>query len=223
MKYQNSFDKLFRTAREQLQKSPACHDWDHTLRVYNNAVHIAELENADIAIVSFAAILHDIGRPQELEDEGKTCHADLGAEIARQLLNEAGIEERDFINHVCACVHSHRFRKRRGSTPATLEAKIVYDADKLDAIGAIGIGRSFHFAGRVGARVHNTAEEAINSPSYSKEDSAYREFLVKLRNIHENMLTEEGKRIAESRHNFMIQFFDQINREVTAQDFSASF
>jgi uncharacterized protein len=83
----------------------------------------------------------------------------------------------------------------------------------LDSIGAIGIGRSFHFAGRTGARVHNRAEEALASDSYSREDSAYREYLVKLRKIRERMLTDAGRQLAEKRHAFMVAFFEELNEE----------
>ena len=79
------------------------------------------------------------------------------------------------------CVKRHRYRS--SDLPVTLEEKIVYDADKLDSVGAIGIGRAFLFAGRSGAKVHNTKEDALNSESYSEEDTAYREYLVKLRHI----------------------------------------
>ena len=92
-------------------------------------------------------------------------------------------------------------------------------ADKLDSIGAIGAGRAFHFAGRIGARVHNSEAEARDSDSYSVEDSAYREYLVKLRHIHEAMLTAEGRRMAEGRHLFMVAFFERICLETRGEDF----
>ena len=176
-------------ARELLATSPACHDWDHTMRVRANAMKIAKMLQArepmavmNVKVVEVAALLHDIGRPQELADEGRTDHAVYGAELAAQWLPKLGVTDAAFIEAVTACVRSHRFRKRDGGQePLTTEAKIVYDADKLDSIGAIGIGRSFHFAGRTGARVHNRADEALRSDSYSRDDSAYREYLVKLR------------------------------------------
>ena len=100
-----------------------------------------------------------------------------------------------------------------------MEAQVVFDADKLDSIGAVGIGRSFHFAGRIGARLHNTMEEALGSASYSREDSAYREYLVKLRYIHERMLTAEGRRMALARHQSMVGFFERLCCEVRGEDF----
>ena len=95
---------------------------------------------------------------------------------------------------------------------------MVFDADKLDGIGAIGIARSFHFAGRIGARVHNTEAEALSDSSYSREDSAYREYLVKLRYVKDKLLTESGKQMAKQRHEFMVAFFNQLNEETLVSD-----
>ena len=201
-------------ARGYLADSPACHDWDHTQRVRSNALQLARGEGADLLVVEVAALLHDIGRPQELADQGKTDHAQVGAEMALRLLPQLCVDDNAFIAHVADCIRTHRFRTRQPELfPATQEAKVVFDADKLDGIGAIGIARSFHFAGRIGARVHNTAEEALAENSYSKEDSAYREYLVKLRYVKDKMLTETGRRLAIQRHDFMVEFFRQLNEE----------
>ena len=212
---------LIAEAQSILDASPACHDWDHTLRVLNNARHLVEAENADAAVVEFAAVLHDIGRPVELADTGKTCHAEMGGDMVLRLLPELGVTDEAFVEDVSHCVRAHRYRRRsEGTAPASLEARIIFDADKLDCIGAIGLGRSFHFAGRTGARVHNTAEEAVNSASYSREDTAYREFLVKLEHVHERMMTREGKRMAKARHDFMVSFFAQLSLEVQGEDYA---
>jgi uncharacterized protein len=207
-------------ARDLLADSPACHDWDHSQRVWRTAKQLAILERAELLVVEVAALLHDIGRVAELRDQGQTCHAQLGAAMTPSVLAELGVDCSDFVAAVTDCVRSHRYRQRDGATPPqSLEAKIVYDADKLDSLGAIGIGRAFHFAGRIGARVHNLAQEALNSDSYSVEDSAYREYLVKLRHLHEAMLTASGRAFAQRRHRFMVEFFAQINREVRGEDF----
>lgn len=212
---------LLDEVRNRLRNSPACHDWDHTLRVYNNARHIGQVEGADPTVVAYAAMLHDIGRPVELADEGRTCHAEHGARLVTEILPALGVTDAVLIRHVASCVRTHRYRQRNGNQPESLEAQVVFDADKLDSIGAIGIGRAFHFAGRIGARVHNSEAEARASNSYSREDSAYREFLVKLQHVHDHMLTAEGRRMAEARHRFMAAFFDRINREVCGEDFGA--
>ena len=211
--------RLQEEVRRRLAASPECHGWDHTVRVWHNARHLAEAEQADRAVVAFGAWLHDIGRPEELASNGQTCHAERGAALVPGILAQVDVTDAAFVARVVACVRTHRYRRRGGEAPATLEARVVYDADKLDSMGAIGIGRAFHFAGRIGARVHNTEAEATASASYSREDSAYREYLVKLRHLHEAMLTTEGRRMAENRHRFMVAFFQQIDREVEGEDY----
>ncbi len=201
-------------ARRLLAGCPSCHDLDHTMRVRRNALILARAEGADATVVEVAALLHDIGRPQELEDEGRTDHAVLGAKMVFPVLEALGVRDADFVKHVSSCVLTHRFRRRNpGRVPETIEAQCVFDADKLDSIGAIGIARSMHFAGRIGARVHNTAQEALGSGSYSTEDSAYREYLVKLRFLKDSMLTATGRAMAMERHRFMEEFFEELNRE----------
>ncbi|MPN27175.1 putative protein YedJ [bioreactor metagenome] len=128
----------------------------------------------------------------------------------KPILREAGFDD-VLTGQVSAAVLTHRYRARR--MPATQEARIVYDADKLDSLGAVGIGRAFLFAGRVGARLHNTEAEAVNSPAYSREDTAYREYLVKLRKLPDGMLTDPGKAIARERAAFMDEFFRRLNAE----------
>ena len=113
------------------------------------------------------------------------------------------------IQTIAHAVERHRYRGRK--CPEILTERILYDADKLDSIGAVGIGRAFHYAGRIGARLHNTEQEAEGSPAYSREDTAYREYLVKLRHVPERMTTESGKRLAEERAAFMHEFFRRMN------------
>ena len=184
------------------------------MRVRRNAMRLAKSEGADLLVVEAAALLHDIGRPAELADCGRTCHAELGAQMVREKLPEFGIDDAEFIEHVASCVLTHRYRRRNPERfPKTIEAKVIFDADKLDGIGAIGLARSFHFAGRIGAKIHNREAEALSEGSYSREDSAYREYLVKLRHVKDNLLTESGRTIASDRHRFMEEFFDELNCE----------
>ncbi len=211
--YASTFDALVETVRQRLSTHPECHGADHTLRVYRNAMALATAEGADLAVVAYAAWLHDIGRVAEFADAGKSCHATLGAKMVPEILAGLGLDTPEFVNHVAACVRTHRYRSRDGQPPATLEAEVVYDADKLDSMGAIGVGRAFHFAGRIGARLHNTAAEALAADSYSLEDSAYREYLVKLRHLHDQLLTPSGRQLGERRHAFMQAFFAELAAE----------
>lgn len=207
------FAELAAAAKERLQAAPGCHDWEHSLRVLRNALRLAENTDANREIIILAAILHDIARPDEMVSRGGVCHAAIGAEYAEEILRKQGWKDEDAIAAIVHCVRSHRFRGD-GPRPATTEAAIVHDADKLDSLGAIGIGRAFHFAGRFGAKVDNTEEEAINSDAYSDNDTALREYLVKLRHLPDRMLTEAGKNEAHERAEFMRGFFARLNREV---------
>ncbi len=199
-----------------LRDAPGCHDYDHTLRVLRNARAIFRLElpngsERDRAEVELSALLHDIARPEELASDGAVCHARAGGPKAAALLRALGCTDESLIEAVSDCVKRHRFRGREH--PVSLLDRIVYDADKLDSIGAVGIGRAFHFAGRVGARLHNTAEEALGGLEYGREDSAYREYLVKLRQVPERMLTEGGRALAKDRSAFMHEFFRRMGEE----------
>lgn len=212
MKYSEPFDSLSAKLRELLIDSGAGHDYDHTLRVMKNAeVLLNEMPEADGEIVRFAALLHDCARPEEHNSKGKICHARRGAEIAFELLKQAGLPL-EFCQAVSEAVRTHRYRD--GLPPRTPEGKIVFDADKLDSLGAVGLGRAFLFAGSCGARVHNTAEEALSNAAYGPEDTAYREYLVKLRHLPEAMLTPAGRGLAEERLKFMDLFFDRLNKEI---------
>jgi uncharacterized protein len=199
-------------AQELLASDSSSHGWDHTERVWNLCRHIGGAEGADLEILRLAAYLHDIGRPEEKASGGEVCHAMVGAERARRVLEEQGCGQ-DTVEGVAHCIASHRFR-RNGEQPRTLEARVLFDADKLDAIGAVGIGRAFLFAGEVGARLHNPEADILNTQAYSTEDTAFREFSVKLRKVKGRMLTTTGKRLAEDRHLFMVGFFDRLTEEV---------
>ena len=210
------FQNVYKKVRSILEFAPGCHDFDHTLRVLNNARAIAKNElgtdeEKQMTAVELAALLHDVARPEELESDGKICHAEAGAPKAAEILRECGCSDETLIRTVSDSVLRHRFRGK--NAPVTLIDKIVYDADKLDSIGAVGIGRSFHFAGRVGARLHNTEQEALSGKEYGREDSAYREYLVKLLYVPERMLTETGRALARERADFMHEFFRRMNRE----------
>ena len=176
------------------------------------ALKIGRIEGADLRVVEVAALLHDIGRREEDKSEGLVCHARISAEKSRKLLAKYKFT----INEVDNIIHSilsHRFRNNH--EPQTIEAKVLYDADKLDSIGAIGIGRDFQFAGEVGARLYNFDRlNAYKTKVYSEEDTAWREYVVKLSKIKDRIATKSGKRIAAERHQFMVNFFRQFWREV---------
>lgn len=199
------------------KSAPRCHDWEHTDRVWRNArlIAVGESKNGpvDMTVLEAAAILHDVARPAELKTNGKECHAENGAEMAKELLAECGFTDQDMVANIVECVKRHRYRGK-SAPPETIEQKIIFDADKLDSIGAIGVGRAIHFSGRIGSTLHNTEEEAMASDPYGEGDSAFREYLVKLRHIPEKMLTATGRSLATQRAEYMHKFFAQLNSEV---------
>lgn len=201
-------------AKKMLHGINSCHEWEHTERVYNLAVHIGKKEGADFETVALAALLHDIARKEEDSSAGKIDHAVKGALMAKEILEKHGVLQ-DKIEKICHCIQAHRYRN--GLEPQTIEAKVLYDADKLDSMGAIGIGRSFSFAGHIGAKVHNKDADIENTKPYSADDTAWREYMVKGRHLKDKMLTAEGRRMAEDRHNFMEIFFNRINKEVDGE------
>jgi uncharacterized protein len=199
-----------RRAEACCARARGSHDWDHTLRVHRLCRHIGTAEGADMLVAEAAAYLHDIGRADQDRSNGRLCHAEKGAAMAREMLAAHDLPDhrRDNIVH---CIAAHRFR--RGEEPRTLEARVVFDADKLDAIGAIGVARAFLFAGELGARLHSPEVDVRQAPAYSTDDTGYREYLVKLSRIRERILTPAGRRLAEERHRFMAGFFDRFLEE----------
>ena len=207
-------EKLKKEAIKILESSRGSHDWEHTERVLNMCMHIASVEGGDTDIIQAAALLHDIGRHAQDISKGKLSHAEIGVDMARPILKRYQYNP-ESIERILHCIETHRYRK--GDDPKTLEARILFDADKLDAIGAIGIGRAFVFAGENGAAVHIRNLDIENSKSYTKQDTAYREFKVKLENVKDRIFTDEGKRLAEERHDFMITFFNRLNLEAAGE------
>ncbi len=189
-------------ARRLYAGRDAAHAFDHVLRVYHLAERIARAEGADLRVVRTAALLHDIAR-------NEPDHHLRGAERARELL--AG-EPPAFVEAVAHCIEAHRFRK--GPSPRTLEAKILQDADKLDAIGAIGVARAFAHAGHHHHRLWTPLSEVMNTPPPEDENyTPVHEFWHKLRHLMGMLHTETARAIAQERHAFMEAFFRRLDAE----------
>lgn len=201
-------------ARSHFADAKGSHGWDHTLRVHNLCIHIGLIEHADIRVLELASLLHDIARKTEDDSKGDVCHAELGSRMAKDILKRFG-EDPATIKNVTHCIAAHRYRNE--IEPKTLEAKILFDSDKLDSIGAIGIGRAFLFSGEIGARLHNLKHEISGTEAYSDNDTAYREFIVKLSKVRGRMMTDEGRRIADARHEFMDMFFNRMKKEIDGE------
>ena len=168
-----------------------------------------------MTVLLSAAYLHDIGRYHQDRQNGAVCHAEQGARMAQAILANfpfSKIQKENIIH----CIRSHRYRGKQ--IPETTEARVLFDADKLDAIGAVGVARAFLFAGEVGAKLHNPDVNIEDTKPYSADDTGYREYRVKLCKIKDRMLTAEGRRIAKLRHSFMEQFFDRFIKEYEGLD-----
>lgn len=202
-------------ARGFFADSKPTHDWAHVLRVHNLCMHIGRIEGADLKILSHAAYLHDVGRCFE-ERDISICHAEKGAAIARDIMVRAGMGK-DVIEAVVHCIRSHRFRNE--NVPSTLEAKILYDADKLDAIGAIGIARAYSYAGEHNQMLVSDFESDYGSDLKvdHSDHSPIKEYKVKLSKIKDRMLTGEGKRMAEERDAFMRRYFSRLQQECNGE------
>lgn len=204
--------KIEQIAKSRFAKSISCHDWDHVVRVYNLAIVLAKKEKADTAVVKTAVLLHDIKRSEEMLGGGQFCHALEGAKEAEKILQGLGYDK-NFIAAVKHAIEAHRYRN--DIIPQSLEAKILSDADKIDALGAIGVGRGFLWCGRHGSRLHNTDKKSIlaNSP-HDKNHTLYTEYMVKLRFLKNKMFTESGRKIAQERTAFMAKFIKRLDSEV---------
>jgi uncharacterized protein len=190
------------------------HDFEHVRRVVALALHIARAEGADEVLVGCAAYLHDVERGQE--DAGGEDHAVAGARHAREVLSGNGQFTTEDVDTICDAIASHRFRS--GPAPASAEARCLFDADKLDALGAVGVGRAYMMAGEHGQRLHS-AVDGDEVPRHVGEidHSVYspvEEHAVKLSHLAERMTTDEGRRLAEGRSAFMASFFEELEAEV---------
>jgi uncharacterized protein len=194
-------------AHKHFLSARGSHKWDHTLRVCRLCERIGVGEGVDMDVLLAAAYLHDIGRSYQDESNGAVCHAEKGAQMAEPIVEKLALSEAQKKN-ILHCIRSHRFRGHH--EPETPEARVLFDADKLDAIGAVGVARAFLFAGEVGARLHSAEANIEDSEPYSVDDTGYREFKVKLSKIRQRILTAEGLKLAEDRHVVMVKFFKRF-------------
>ncbi|HXF61374.1 MAG TPA: HD domain-containing protein [Caldilineaceae bacterium] len=204
-------------ARALYTTSDAAHDFDHVLRVTRLAHYIAEAEGADVTVVRLAALLHDVPAQPEPISAGdrRRNHHQAAAAFARQWLAQRGLGTEQTANVVHA-IEAHRFR-RPTVQPQTLEAQCLYDADKLDSIGATGIARAFAYAGAHHSRLWT--EPWTAAPAYEQRPSgpAYtpvHEYVYKLQRILPTLYTPTARRIGAERHAFMQSFFDRLDAEM---------
>ena len=196
-----------RQAKRYFDSARGSHDWEHTQRVCGLCTRIGPTENADMDVLLAAAYLHDIGRSYQDASGGAVCHAEKGAQLAESVVDKLQLAD-DRKQNIIHCIRSHRFRGNHA--PGSREARVLFDADKLDSIGAVGVARAFLFAGEIGARLHSPDIDISDTQPYSVNDTGYREFVVKLIKIKNRILTAEGRRLAAERHDFMQTFFNRF-------------
>ncbi len=198
--------------RAKLEGEGTGHDWWHIRRVWKTAVAIGKREKADLFIVELAALLHDIA-------DWKFHGGDLsaGPRAARAWLESLGAEPAA-IDRVCAVINEVTFKGAGVPTPtSSLEAKVVQDADRLDALGAIGIGRAFAYGGAKGRLMHDPNEKPrlhASFEAYKKSrGTTINHFHEKLLLLKERMNTAAGRRMAAQRHKFMESFLKEFMKE----------
>ena len=178
--------------REIFKNNADGHDFNHSIRVYENARNIAAGYLAcDLLVVSLAALLHDVDDHKLFSTENN--------QNARAFLQDQSLGQNK-IERICTVINAVSFSKNRGKRPESLEGQIVQDADRLDAIGAIGIARTFAFGGKNGRSI----------------ESSLQHFHDKLLLLKDEMNTEEAKRIAEIRHSYMEGFLTEMQEEMTS-------
>lgn len=191
----------------------SAHDYLHIYRVLYRALEIScnyDDINKDVLIAS--CLLHDIGRQAQF-DNPSLCHAKEGGKMAYEFLKEIGWKEKECI-HVQDCISSHRFRV--DNPPKTIEAKILFDSDKLDVTGALGIARSLIYKGQVGEPIY-TIDKNNKVQDGSEEDapeSFFKEYHYKLKKLYNHFYTEEARNIAQTREMMTISFYDELLAEV---------
>lgn len=189
----------------------AAHDREHIYRVLAYALEIAgEESEVDEDVLITACLLHDIGRKAQFADP-TLCHATVGSEKAYRYLLEQGFSG-EFAEKVRRCIRQHRFRAN--DPPDTIEAKILFDADKLDVTGAMGIARTLQYQSDVPEPLYRRDEQGRVLDGREAESSFLHEYKFKLENIYCRFYTEKGKAMAQSRQAAAVAFYESFLQEV---------
>lgn len=193
-----------------LEKEGTGHDWWHIERVYQNALHIMEEEKCDEKKVKLAVLLHDIGDYKLHDGVDKT------QELVSDFLRKHSISE-DEINSILKIIKQISFSENQNQKPDSIEAQIAQDADRLDAMGAIGIARAFAYGGSKGRLLYHPdiePENYQNTAQYRISQSpTINHFYEKLLLLKNTMNTEAAKKIAINRHHFMEMYLEQFFEE----------
>jgi uncharacterized protein len=204
-------------ARTWYSTADVVHDFEHVERVYHMAERLALIEGADLEIVRAAALLHDAeGASPGGADRAE--HHFSSAEFAEKILTEEGWPSQR-IAAVQHCIRAHRYRDER-EPPATPEARVLFDADKLDVLGAIGAARTIAYAVLAGEPIYSTPSERFmrnGDKEVGEPHSAYHEYIFKLQKIKTRLFTQSARRLAEARDAYLKEFFVQMAAEIKGE------
>jgi uncharacterized protein len=203
-------------ARAWYTGADTIHAFDHVERVYHMAERLAHAEGADLEIVRSAALLHD-AEGTTPGHESRTTHHQASAEFAAEILTAEGWSP-ERIAAVQHCIRAHRFRT--GETPDTIEAKILFDADKLDVLGAVGAARVIGYAALAGQPAYIEPSESFvktGKPEAGEPHSAYHEYIFKLRHIKNRLFTPLARQIAAKRDEYLNDFFQRMAGELKGE------
>lgn len=204
-------------ARNWYSNTDPVHDFSHIERVFHMAQRLALVDGADLEIVSAAALLHDAEGTTPGSDSRRDHHL-RSAEFAAMILKQEGWEQ-DRIEAVQHCIRAHRYRDDR-EPPETIEAKVIFDADKLDVLGAIGAVRVVVYAALAGTPFYQKPslqfmESGKEAPG--EQHSAYHEYLFKLRNVEKRLYTLAARELARQRGRYLEEFFNQLIAEYAGE------
>ena len=208
----STIDNTVEFVKKKLEGAEAGHDWFHIERVWKLAKKIAETESCNQEVVELSALLHDIADPK-FHNGDET----IAPKISRAFLEQQNVPD-ETIEKVLYVIENISF-KNRGNAPIepSLELQIVQDADRIDAIGAIGIARTFNFGGFKNNPMYDPAIEpnlGMSKEEYKKSNgTTINHFYEKLLLLKDLMNTEKGKKMAEERHNYMLNFLDEFYKE----------
>lgn len=190
----------------------SAHDREHVYRVLYEALDIAKDEDeVDLDVLIISCLLHDIGRTEQFENP-KLCHAQVGSEKAYSFLINIGFSE-EKANHIKSCILTHRFRS--DNPPNSVEAKILFDADKLDATGTLGIARSLFYKAQVAEPLYSVEQDGCISDGTNDENpSFFHEYKFKLEKLYDKFYTTRGTEIAKERQHSAKAFYLSMLKEV---------
>ncbi|WP_422858364.1 HD domain-containing protein [Flagellimonas sp. S174] len=213
MNQEQLIDKTIAYVKETLNGAEGGHDWFHIERVFKTAKKIALEEKVDSLTVELAALLHDIADPKFHDG-----NEEIGPEMASEFLRSQNVDERT-IEHVSNIIRymSYKNSLDGSSSFSSNEFQVVQDADRLDAIGAIGIARTFNYGGFKNRELYNPEippNQNMTKEEYKKSNApTINHFYEKLLLLKDKMNTETGKKMAKERHQFMIDFLDRFYKE----------